>query len=256
MTKHPEITASNYEEVYEYFRTSRASKRFSDVTFSLSDKIYRPDVNHQPGAIETIRQQLELGKGAMLAINHPSQHDPFVMAGAIHEMEKELPEFTDFMGFGKDSLFRGLTRPIFEKTGCVPVFRPQSYQDIDPRTFAQLTTALLQLAADRLQNGQHVSILPEGTRSAPEHLQKLDYADIKTGIARIAMLASDSHSFIVPVGIHYRNANPRSFIVPEGTAVVFGEPITEYAPTTSGIRRQVWGGMQYALNQATQISRN
>lgn len=254
MKRHPDITASNYDEVYEYYRTSRASKRFSDITFSISEKLYVPDVYHRYGTIATIRQQLELGKGAMLAINHPSQHDPFVMAGAIHEMSEEIPEFTDFMGFGKDSLFRGPTRILFEKTGCVPVFRHKSYPDIEPRAFAQLTNALFDLSVNRLQSGHHVSLMPEGTRSDPDNLERLDYAAVKTGIARIAHLATDAHSFIVPVGIHYRTDTPRSFFVPQHTNVVFGDPITEYDSSVGAIRRQVFDGMQNALDQATELS--
>ena len=254
MARHPDITASNYEEVYDYYRTSRASKRFSDITFSLSEKIYAPDVHHQFGTIATIRQQLELGKGAVLAINHPSPHDPFIMAGAIHEMNNEIPDFTDFMGFGKDSLFRGPTRLLFEKTGCVPVFRHKSYPDMEPRTFTQLTNALFDLSVERLKEGYHVSLMPEGTCSAPDQLEHLDYAAVKTGIARIAHLATDIHSFIVPVGIHYRTDNPRSLFVPRHTNVVFGDPIAEYGPTITAIRRQVFNGMQNALDQATELS--
>jgi 1-acyl-sn-glycerol-3-phosphate acyltransferase len=99
-----------------------------------------------------------------------------------------------------------------------------------------------------------VSILPEGTRSDPNHLERLDLAAIKTGIARIAHLATDAHSFIVPVGIHYRTDTPRSLFVPRHTAVVFGEPITDYASTTHAIRRQVFDGMQYALAEAIALS--
>lgn len=255
MTRHPKITASNYKQVYDYYRTPRMHPRFNEAVLSVSHALYKPEVHFQPHAIESLKQQLALGKGALLAMNHPSAHDPFVMAGAFQEIHETVPGFRDFMGFGKDSLFRGPTRPLFEKTGCVPVFRRDSYPDLDPRTFADLTHELFMMSADRLRHGNHVSLMPEGTRSGRENIEHIDYSAIKTGLARIALLAGSDHSFIVPVGIRYRNETPGSLFVPKGTAVVIGEPIIDYAPTANGVRRQLVEGMQSALTDASDFAK-
>ena len=255
MAHRPQITAENYHEVYDYFQESRYDERFSKKVFAVSERLYAPNITIEPETREAVAHHLALGKGAMLAINHPSYHDPFVMAGALNIIEREvIPGFNDFLGFAKDSLFRGPTRPIFERTGCVPVFRQKNYPDLSPRVFAEATTALLDLAVDRLRAGHHVSLLPEGTTSDRDGLEEIKAAKVKSGVARIALKATDQAAFIIPVGIHYRSDNPGGLYVPRGTAVVFGEPITDFAQTSAGIKNQIVQGMQHALTQATDIA--
>lgn len=250
MTERPDITPSNYKAVYDYYDTSRLNKRFNKALFRCARALYAPNVVASEETIETITTSLALGKGALLAVNHPSGHDPFVTAGAFDELA--IDGFQEFTGFAKDELFRGASRPIFELTGCVPVFRQKNYEGIDLRQHAKITERLFQLASNRLRSGQNVSLMPEGTNSSPDELTVLPIGKIKSGIVKIAQYASDNHSFIVPVGVHYKSPDPKHAKLPRHASVAFGEPITHYETNPIALKRQIHAGMQDALTAAVE----
>lgn len=251
MTRHPKITAKNYNAVYDYYQESRLKPHLSNSIYRTSNALYQPNVFIGDETRELIRAELTLGKGALLAMNHPSHHDPFVGASGVYQ--SGIPELTDSMAFAKDSLFRGPTRPLFEYTGCVPVFRHKSYPELDRRTFGLATGRLLDLASSRLRDGQTVTILPEGTTSRPEALTHLELQDIKSGIARVALAASDEHSLIVPAAIAYRHSRRSGRVAPRHAIVAFGDPITEYEPSSRGIREQVLVAIQTQLERANDL---
>ena len=246
MTRRPEITAENYSAVYDYYEQSRLKPRLSGLIYRGCNVLYSPDTYIDDETREQIQAQLALGKGALLAMNHPSHYDPFVGAAGVYQTG--IPELTDSMAFAKDSLLRGATRPLFEYTGCVPVFRHKSYPDLSRGDFNLATARLLDLAANRLRGGQTVTILPEGTNSRPEALTQLELQDIKSGIARVALAAGDEHSFIIPVGMAYHTKSGKT--KPRHAIVAFGEPITEYNSSNRGIRQQVLDSMQLQLERA------
>lgn len=254
MTARPEITATNYQNVYAYYETPRLHAGFNRAVFALSNALYSPDLLLPEDTEERIIHQLLLGKGALIAANHPSQHDPFVAAAAMRQTR--IPELQQFMGLAKDSLFRGITLPLFEKTGCIPVFRSKSYPDVDRATLLHSTERMLGVAVHRLRQGDAVALMPEGTRSPQDGLREITYERVRSGIARVAQYATDTRSFILPVGIFYRTSHPRDTIVPPRHAVVaIGEPITEYGQTTHAIRHQVQTGIQAALTTAIDHTR-
>lgn len=253
MTKRPKISAENYAEVYDYYRESRQKPWFNSAVLHLCNLLYRPDVHFDGEAREILAEQLALGKGALFAVNHPTNHDPFITAAGMSSIG--IPELRNTMAFGKDSLFKGPSRLLMEYTGSVPVFRPKSYPDADPRTMVNATHELFSVAAERLQDGQVGMLFPQGGVVSAEMVGELALRDIKTGIARIALLASDEQSFIVPVGIAHRTSNHKQ-LLPRHSVMTIGEPITHYEPTINGIRQQVLGGMQTQLTRAYEIRDN
>ena len=118
-----------------------------------------------------------------------------------------------------------------------------------------MSEKLFMLATNRLINGQHVSLMPEGTNSASNELTALPFSRIKSGVVKIAQYATDSHSFVVPIGIHYRTPEPRKAKLPRHAAVAIGDPITTYADNALDIRHQIHDGMQNALNIAVEHTR-
>lgn len=248
METRPAITATNYSDVYDYYEEPRIGHTFNKALFKVARALYAPDVVIGDETRAAIEHNIALGKGALLAVNHPSPHDPFVTAGAFHELDIE--GFSEFTGFAKDELFRGPRRIIFEKTGCVPVFRQKNYQDLSARDNIKISERLFQLARDRLVHGQHVSLMPEGTNSASDELTTLNFNKIKSGIVKIAQYATTDHAFILPVGVYYRTDQPRNATLPRHAAVAFGEPITVFEPRAIDLRHQVHEGMQAALDMA------
>ena len=115
--------------------------------------------------------------------------------------------------------------------------------------FMKTVNALLGVVAGRLRAGKSIMMMPEGTRSAPEARRQLRLGDIKAGVARMALLASDENTFILPVGIHYQE-NAEGMLSPWRPTVALGEPITHFEATPTGVKKQIYAGMQDALNRA------
>ncbi len=249
MPKRPPITPDHYREVYNYYENLPPNETANRRIFRLSRAVYRPDVVVSDETRDNIATQLALGKGALIAGNHPSQHDPLVCAASMYEAD--IDGLNMFTSYAKDSLFRGPTRPVFESTGCLPVFRRKSYPDVDNHTFLAATERLFDVSVNRLREGRAVAILPEGTRSDADHLREIDPYKLKSGIARVALYAGDENSFILPFGLAYRIDNPRSAKIPPRHAVfAVGDPITTYGRTNQDVRIQVAEGIQSALDQS------
>lgn len=247
----PKVTAENYAEVYDYYRESRQKPWVNSAVLHLGKMVYSPDIYIDETTRETIAAQVALGKGALFAVNHPTHHDPFIAAASVGQLG--VPELRNTMAFAMDSLFKGVTRPLLEYTGSVPVFRTKSHPNASPQTILSATQELMNVAAARLANGQAGILFPQGGIVHAETITNLALRDIKTGIARIALLASDEHSFIVPVGIAHHTHTDRYLLPPRHSVVAIGEPITQYEPTINGVRQQVLDGMQAQLTCAEEI---
>ena len=165
MTKRPEITPNNYQEVYDYYETPRLKPLFNAAYFRLSHALYAPDVLLADETRERIEEQLTHGKGAIIASNHPSAQDPFVAAAAMQETD--IPQLREFTAYAKDSLFHGITLPFFEYTGAIPVFRPTTYDHIDSRTMMQITEQLFRVTASRLRQGKTLQSCPKANAHQP-----------------------------------------------------------------------------------------
>lgn len=244
----PEITASNYKAVYRYFEQNREKPRLSRTARNLSGLVIAPEVILEPG-VNKIQEQLDLGKRAIIAANHPGRQDAFVLPAAL--WRTSIPGIMQPGFLGKDHLFRGSFGWLFEDAGGLPVFRRQSYPEIPDEEFNIISNMLLRLAADRIRGGTAMVIMPEGRVSLPENRVNLDPDAIKSGIARVALDVGDSDSFILPIGIHHRGIAPReSRIPPRHPIVAIGEPITTYMGTVDDVRLQVHAGIQDMMNVA------
>lgn len=250
MTKRPEIKLENYRDVYDYFEASRLKPRFNAAIFRAARALYAPIVQYDQQTWDAIAEQHEQGKAALIAMNHPSYHDPFVAAATMNTLEH--PALQEFTGYAKDSLFRGPVRPIFEYTGCVPVFRKKTYSTLNNKGYLEMNDRLHNLAVHRIREGRTVAILPEGTRSHPDERDQLKLGSIKAGIARLAAAATDERSYIIPIGIRYRHdkISEHNIIAHRRPIVTLGEPILDYADDVDGIREQVHLGINAALGRS------
>lgn len=247
MTRRPELVPENYEAIYEYYKTPHTREWINTAWHALGERLYRPDVVMSDITEREIRAQLQMGKGALVASNHPSGHDVLVLPGALRASGIEGLQETGALA--KDSLFHGLVGIVSEATGSIPVFRQKSHPDATRSDLAQAGLGAVKTAAHRLRNHQSVVVMPEGTNSTEEALTQLTAKDIQAGIARIAVEATDRHSFILPVGISYTSNRHRK-LPPRHPVVVLGRPITIYEHAAPAVKGQVLRGMQIALNRA------
>lgn len=87
MPTRPEINAHNYEAIYDYYEQSKLQPRLNAALFATCDKLYQPELELPNETREQIVEEVSKGKGVLMALNHPSQHDPFLAAGAMHAMQ-------------------------------------------------------------------------------------------------------------------------------------------------------------------------
>lgn len=235
MTRRPEITPANYQAVYDYYRTPRYSAKFQRRVGRIANWLYHPDVVCSDEVRAQLDEQFAQGKGALVALNHPSEHDPLVTTAAARQINH--PALRGFLVYAKDSLFHGaLTRPV-EKLGALPTFRTQNHQDL---TFAELRDMYAmqaELAVEQLKRGQPIGLYVEGTCSDPSEYDQLKLTSVKSGIGQIALAAGQEHSYILPIALRYRTPDPRTRVMPpRHTVINVGAPITEYAERAIGVR--------------------
>ena len=247
MTKRPEITPENYQAIYSHYAEDSTVGWINNSLHIVGQAIYRPEVVMDDATRKELELQFALGKGALVVSNHPSGFDTVVLPGAFRTTG--IPELQKTGALVKDSLYHGPLRLLWEGTGSLPVFREQSYPDMDRAMFMKTVNALLGVVAGRLRAGKSIMMMPEGTRSAPEGRTHLRLGDIKAGVARMALLASDENTFILPVGIHYQE-NAEGKLSPWRPTVALGDPITHFEAAPTGVKKQIYAGMQDALDRA------
>jgi len=182
----------------------------------LAYRYVRPVVMRMLHAAITGQSSVPAAGGVLLAANHRSFLDHFLLAGACPRPMRFL---------GKQELSTGVAGRINMVMGMVPVSRGTG--DLDA----------LDLVAALLRAGQVVGIFPEGTRSPTGELFRF-----RSGMARIA---ASARCPIVPVGmigtcqVWPRVARPRLRPVPPGVLHVrFGEVVGPPDPNPRS-RRQV-----------------
>jgi 1-acyl-sn-glycerol-3-phosphate acyltransferase len=147
---------------------------------------------------------------AIVAINHVSYADPFVVARFVWDTGR-LPRF-----LAKASLFKlPILGRIITGAGQIPVYRGSAD-----------AAQSLQGAVEALQRGEMVLIYPEGTVTRDPNFWPMQ---AKTGIARLSLLAPDVQ--VIPVGQwgaqHFVDFYARKFRpLPRKTvSVSVGEPV-------------------------------
>ncbi len=249
MTRRPELNPNNYEAVYQHYEEPHIRRWLDSLWRSAGKTLYSPEVVLDDETRAQIESQFAMGKSALIACNHPSGHDILSLPGAL--LASDIPQLAQTGALGKDSLFRGPLGVVSDATGSIPVFRRKSWpiETVSDATLRDANKDLIRVVADRLRNGHSMVVMAEGTNSTDEALTQLALKDIKSGIAYMALAATDQESFILPVGIHYTGDRHQA-LPPRHPVVALGAPIVDYAQNAFRVKKQIFEGMQTALDLA------
>ncbi|EFV93538.1 hypothetical protein ES5_00340 [Dietzia cinnamea P4] len=145
------MTVANWAAVYDFYGPGRRRDWFTYPLLALVDAIYRPRLRIPDETVERLHRLHSEGVGIVVAVNHPSAHDPTVLAAAL--FDRRVRFLASGTGLTKDPLFRGPLRPVFEYTGTVPVFRAKNYEGTASDIHVAAATRLIGLCVDRLTDG-------------------------------------------------------------------------------------------------------
>lgn len=249
----PEVTVSNFEAVYDYYGPGRRRDGVTHPLLRFVGGLYSPDLRITPETVAEVHRLHDAGVGIIVAANHPSVHDPLVLASAM--FDKRVRFLASGTGLTKDPLFRGPLRPVFEYTGTVPVFRAKNYVGTAAETHNSAAARLIEVCVDRLASGGVVLTFVEGTNSSADDLRTLRLESVKKGVGLMVAGAREAGRgvAVLPVGIVY-HGRENARLPPRHAALAVGPPIVwegaAPTPTIAEVQRAVRDGIVDSLADA------
>ena len=246
------MTVANWEAVYDYYGPGRRRDGFTYPLLTLVDAIYRPRLRISPEIVTELHRLHDDGVGIVVAANHPSAHDPTVLASVL--FDKRIRFLAGGTGLTKDPLFRGPLRPVFEYTGTVPVFRAKNYQGTASEIHDAAAARLIDVCVNRLVDGGVVLTFVEGTNSSADDLRTLRLDSVKKGIGMMVSGAREAGArvAVLPVGLVY-HGRERATLPPRHVVAAVGPPVlwdSGPPPTIDDVRHAVRDGIEDALTAA------
>ncbi len=237
---------AHVEKVYAHYEERRVHPYLNSRAYWLMGKVLRPHVSHTNAP--AITEYLSEGGVLMLAGNHRSGFDPFVLAGAVGTDEVLKPIGRRGRAIAKISLFQGAYRPlagVISFLGGIPAARDS---DNDTPLGRLAREKLVELNTGLVANGQHHLVYPQGTRSR-EGDPFLLAGKPKTGVGRIAVGAAQELEAlpavdnpaavaILPLAIHYPRGHSQARIHTEELIPVSAmmDPFQLTMDTVAGIQ--------------------
>ena len=248
----PEVTVANYQAVYDYYGPGRRSDRFTNPLLRMIDAVYRPRVLIPAETVAELHRLHGEGVGILVAVNHPSKHDPMVLAASL--FDKRIRFLSTGTGLTKDPLFRSAMRPLFEYTGTIPVFRAKNYQGTAAEIHDGAAARLIEVCVNRIVDGGVVLTFVEGTNSSADDLRTLRLESVKKGAGLMVAgaRALDAPVAVLPIGLAYHGREHQT--LPTRRAVAAAGPLITWdsgpAPTVDEVREAVRSGIDAALTSA------
>lgn len=249
----PEVTLQNYAAVYRFFGAHRRRDAVAHPLLRFVSLVWAPRLEIDDEVLAQIREFDSAGTGVVVAANHPSGHDALVMASVV--WDRRVRFLSAGTGLAKDSLFSGPTRPLFEYTGTIPVFRVKNYPEVPAEVHVAAAQRMIDVCVDRLVAGGVVLSFVEGTNSAPEDLRALRPDSVKKGVGQIVhgARAAGRPMAVLPIGLSYRGRE-RATLPPRGAVARAGTPLvwdaSDPVPTVDDVRAAARLGINAALVRA------
>ncbi|MDV8001987.1 lysophospholipid acyltransferase family protein [Rhodococcus sp. IEGM 1408] len=249
----PEVTVSNYEAVYDYYGPGRRRDGFTHPLLRFVGALYAPDLRIAPETVAEVHRLHDAGVGLIVAANHPSAHDPLVLASAVFDGRVRF--LSGGTGLAKDPLFRSRLRPLFEYTGTVPVFRAKNYVGTGAEIHEAAAARLIEVCVNRLVSGGVVLTFVEGTNSSADDLRTLRLESVKKGVGLMVAGAREAGGevAVLPVGIAY-HGREHATLPPRHAALAVAPPLVwggnAPAPAVSEVQHAVRDGIDDALTAA------
>lgn len=228
----PEVTVSNHEQVYEWYRHHGQNPRFARFGHRAVAWVHKPNVTSDSGTGELISSLLDAHTRLVFVANHIHAKDVTVLPAAIWAypplrevagnariVAKQETFNGEIMGKHAHPVVKkvggGLVRVTCDALGQIPAMRGSSNAEVDPELLKQAHQNLAATEGHFLDRNVHIAKFGEGTRNTedPEVVQEL-----KPGV-KFGLEAATSAIPLatVPLGIWHPDS--------ERSRVHVGEPL-------------------------------
>lgn len=202
--KKPKVTAENYQEVYRYYGQYEQPKRLATFGCWVMNAAFRPQIEVQHGAEERIEALLAKGTRFVVASNHVSDLDQYVMASLAHKAPAMRALRGNTFVLAKQPLFTypGLRQAI-DIMGGLPAIRVQDAKaDANAPADGVLKQAVIDTSAELMIKGKNMGIYPEATRNKIHEIREVQ--PLKDGLPKI-LRAVQPHAEVanLPIGVYF-----------------------------------------------------
>lgn len=248
----PPINLDDLGTLYEYYHDLQPNTLAQKALLAASAAAYKPQISYDEGAEEAIIDTEKRGSALLMGCNHINVFDQNAVGATLFsERAFKGAIGNTFVPAKVEYFMRPRLRKVMEAIGAVPVIRPQDIQHIPDnlRLQARAGRLLIQTASQRLNNGQHMFIFPEGTRNKGD-LREL--GEIKGGIGKIAKGVVKREVVIVPMALWYgENPSLKDTLTPN---LHIGTPIEGPFKTSRQVVSPLNEALEHCLREA--IERN
>lgn len=234
------VALENQQEVYDYYLDHQQNRLLSKAAYAGLSLRYRPRVSYADGAREQIRERLAAGGNLIIAVNHLTNKDQYILAASAWQSPlRRIIGRTRVLA--KDELFvdPAMRRQI-DLMGGIPVFRSKNH---GMRAVSDAGRRMMEISAERLRRGDSLAIFPEGTCNTedPAVVQH-----VNSGIGHIAWRAMKlgATPALLHLGISYGPDSVRS------ASVHIGRPIAELPAKPMEITKLVAEQLQGVVDEA------
>ncbi|MGW5453556.1 lysophospholipid acyltransferase family protein [Nocardia sp. NPDC003979] len=246
----PEVLLDDSDAVYDYYLRHRQNRWKALASYAVLARRFRPRISYAEGAKAQVAALVRGKRPIIYAINHLSTSDPYTVAAAAWRSPLRA-KIGRVRVLAKDELFADPEqRRKVDMMGGIPVFRGK---DHGIRAVNAAGQRMMDVCAQRLDDGDHLAVFPEGTCNLVDHKT---VQPVGSGIGHIAFRAAKlgAPPALVAIGLSY-GPRPADAIEPGADEVVsssfyFRTPVLELPARPGDIARLVKDELQAAVDGA------
>lgn len=213
--RRPEVSLDNYIDVYRFYDSHHQSQFFAQVAHRALARVYKAKITCSDGVRNTLHSELSQGSRLILAPNHTSADDQYVVAS----LARRLPELRPLIGntiiptepflLNRKGVAGRMLRRSADGLGSIPAFRKKDLERLDPSIESADKEVLYRKAMimaqdvqiSKMVRGSHMAGFLEGERN------RIDYRRLqllKNGMGYTAIeVAKSARVLFVPVGFYF-----------------------------------------------------
>jgi 1-acyl-sn-glycerol-3-phosphate acyltransferase len=246
----------NYEQIYADYDQQELNICVARSMHHIASFMYHPHVTFDEGAEAKIAENNSNNVRSLIAANHFRMDDQFAFAAVFQKHKVFAPYIANTYIWAKSPYFKNrLLKSVITALGSIPVFRSADVQESQWRLASESNGRLMKVSLNKLSNNSNIFSFVGGTRKRGEKAKDIDQineSDVKGGIGRLAILASDQGYGIslVPMTVWY-GLDQENFFTPNRHV---GYPLNGPFTDRKEVIKQVHESMSNCLDRSIEAS--